>query len=1229
MSFYTSLTGLGGAQADLSATSNNIANVGTTGFKRSRAEFGDIFATSPLQNSSSAIGSGTILKSIKQQFTQGNIASSLNALDMAISGQGFFALKPTLTSTQTVYTRNGSLSVNNDRYVIDSAGQYLQVFPVNEDGSVTSTGLDSAVSLQLPTTSGLPQATTKIDLGLNLPADAEIIPLRPEFSADNPYVFSRNDPDTFNRSTSITIFDSLGNPTIATVYYAKTSNATEESPTNKWRTYVFVGDREVEPALITAKDDQARTVYSDRFGRTTTDPQSIDPTFNPNAASSLYKLDDQTTEVNSAPAKVVGENVTSVFDFGETDSNRLRVIADKLSFNATREGGNTTSDNFWGNDFFSVSVDGSEPKSISIREGSYNGEELAAEMTRAVNASFSDERKIRIDSTGSKFNILLYPTEQRENAVTIAVDLLSDSFVTTDILGLGSVGTFLELDREQFLAHVQDRVNVAVNAKVASLTTGDFGGRRRVETAALAANTIPKYNNYYNIAYANTKPATNVAETHYLLNTYVGNEPDLKVYDGKAAFKAKAGGNNVVYDATAGTLTFELATGAGAAINTSGVTSFAVLTNSNNAAIDGKTFTNFTIPQNANGTYQDKLVVDASSLTGFDNFTTAAIDGEIFYGISKDINAYFEGSLSDHSPYTGAQGGLPTGKIIVQETGTVHEADDVSTFTFTQGATTPGVGSPATDPLKLLNAASPTGSYVYVNETAPPIKVGYDILERGLTFQVDSSKLNKDTTGLPSYMFEITNDGTLETNSLGVPRTNPSTVLVGNNNYLGGAFVPAGEFLLDQVNHRFGMNVSYAKDTRTFQFASGTTGETITSGAAVDAPGGQVASTIQVGRQTINSTTGVASGTSFAGASDLLGIGTGKSATTVAGVGLRSLAASTIGARAIVDMTTNFQVTATNDQNVITFTVDGIVGRVTVPVGTFTGETFAAEIQRQVNLIEDPTVGTTISGVTVGFDAVENRLTFTSGTQGDGSQMNVVGSANWGLLETTQTRGSVPQVTVLAQEIDAQGNQLYVDADGNRQTQKPAVLQSNFFPLYLDEGELTFDSQGKLLSPKEGVIYSPFDPQNGSDLIRLSVDYGKFSTQFAQPFSVLSLTQDGFTSGRLDGLDIDAAGTVRANYTNGTTEALGKIILANFNNQNGLKQVGNATYVATSVSGDAQLGEAGGDGFGSILSGSLERSNVDITEELVNLITAQRNFQANAKAIETTTTLTSTIINIR
>ena len=173
MSFYTSLTGLNAATAELGIVSNNIANVGTIGFKKSRAEFGDIFATSPLQNASSSIGQGVLLKGVAQEFSQGNVAFSQNSLDMAIQGQGFFVLKPNLTSNQTVYTRNGSFRVNNDRYVVDSSGQFVQVFPVNDDGSVVATGLDSAKSLQLPTTSGLPKASSKIDLGVNLPADAE------------------------------------------------------------------------------------------------------------------------------------------------------------------------------------------------------------------------------------------------------------------------------------------------------------------------------------------------------------------------------------------------------------------------------------------------------------------------------------------------------------------------------------------------------------------------------------------------------------------------------------------------------------------------------------------------------------------------------------------------------------------------------------------------------------------------------------------------------------------------------------------------------------------------------------------------------------------------------------------------------------------------------------------------------------------------------------------------
>ena len=238
MSFYTSLTGLNSAQAELGITSNNIANVGTVGFKKSRADFGDLFSST-----SGAIGQGGLLKTVNQQFSQGNIEMSSNSLDLAISGEGFFALRPSLTASETVYTRAGSFSINNDKYVVDSSGQYLQAFPVSEDGVVIATGLTSAQPLQLSSVGGLPKVTSKIELGLNLSASAET-----KLSAE----FDRNDSKTFNSSTQVTVYDSLGNPQIATVYYLRNTTATAAAPTNKWDTKTFINDAELTPTTTTA-----------------------------------------------------------------------------------------------------------------------------------------------------------------------------------------------------------------------------------------------------------------------------------------------------------------------------------------------------------------------------------------------------------------------------------------------------------------------------------------------------------------------------------------------------------------------------------------------------------------------------------------------------------------------------------------------------------------------------------------------------------------------------------------------------------------------------------------------------------------------------------------------------------------------------------------------------------------------------------------------------------------
>ena len=134
--------------------------------------------------------------------------------------------------------------------------------------------------------------------------------------------------------------------------------------------------------------------------------------------------------------------------------------------------------------------------------------------------------------------------------------------------------------------------------------------------------------------------------------------------------------------------------------------------------------------------------------------------------------------------------------------------------------------------------------------------------------------------------------------------------------------------------------------------------------------------------------------------------------------------------------------------------------------------------------------------------------------------------------------------------------------------------------------------------------------------MNMTVDLAQ-STQYGSNFAVNSVTQDGYTTGRLIGIDIDETGVVQARFTNGISQPLGQIAIANFANPQGLQQLGNTQWAETFASGQALRGQAGNSGFGLVQSGALEGANVDVTEQLVNMITAQRNFQANAQMIST------------
>ena len=368
MSFYTSLTGLKAATTELALTSNNIANVGTSGFKKSRASFGDIFATSPLQKSTSVVGQGVSLKEVRQEFSQGNVEFSSNTLDLAISGEGFFPLKSADGLTD-IFTRNGSFVLNEQFNVVNSSGQALLAAAVDSSGKAD---LEKLSRLAIPvSTSGQAQETSEIQLALNLPSDAEVI--------DVP--FNRNNPATYNKSTALSVYDSGGNSYLATIYYVKTANATANSPTNKYQTYVFVGDDQVNPALQQATDDNGELLFVNKYG--VLKPFSEVEDLLVNRKTQKFSLDDLTDVRTSVPATVEGAKLPN------------DLTADQgFNFNAAVADNEFTTAQL--KNFLTVDVDNSgnpvtvDLSSLAENDRKYTGVELATFIQNQLNVKFGD-----------------------------------------------------------------------------------------------------------------------------------------------------------------------------------------------------------------------------------------------------------------------------------------------------------------------------------------------------------------------------------------------------------------------------------------------------------------------------------------------------------------------------------------------------------------------------------------------------------------------------------------------------------------------------------------------------------------------------------------------------------------------------------------------------------------------------------------------------------------------
>ncbi|HIE1301005.1 TPA: flagellar hook protein FlgE [Burkholderia contaminans] len=214
MGYQQGLSGLAGASNALDVIGNNIANANTVGFKSSTAQFADMYANSVATSTNTQIGIGTTLNAVAQNFGQGTINTTSSSLDVAINGNGFFQMS---NNGVTTYSRDGTFQRDKNGFIVDSQGRNLMGYAANNGGVINTA---QTVPLQAPTTNIAPTATTKISAQFNLNSQ-DTVPTKTPFSA--------TDNTTYNYSTSIQVYDSLGGSQAVNMYFVKSAAGTWEA----------------------------------------------------------------------------------------------------------------------------------------------------------------------------------------------------------------------------------------------------------------------------------------------------------------------------------------------------------------------------------------------------------------------------------------------------------------------------------------------------------------------------------------------------------------------------------------------------------------------------------------------------------------------------------------------------------------------------------------------------------------------------------------------------------------------------------------------------------------------------------------------------------------------------------------------------------------------------------------------------------------------------------------
>jgi flagellar hook protein FlgE len=407
MPFTTALSGLNAASNNLAVTGNNIANANTVGFKKSRSEFADVYASSLGGVSSIQPGAGVKVANVAQQFGQGNLQFTENNLDLAISGEGFFTLAKSPTEVNDLsYTRDGEFKLDKDGYMVNNQGSALLVYKPN--GTTVAEGFSVGVTqpVQINTLTGLPTSTDTANINANLNASSSK-PASP--------IFSENNPDSYNSQTSVTVYDSLGSAHVLTAYFVKTAD-------NTWDVHHFMS----EPATPEAKTDQGTgTLVFDSAGKLLT---PVDGTFSlasydPKNGADLITIDTMnysgSTQVNQTfSVNAMSQNGLAAGRLTGIDIDDEGVIFARFSNGGSQTVGQVALTRFPNNNGLAKLGDTAWGQSANSGEpirGQAGGNNFGSIQSGAVEAS-------NVDLSAQLVNLIVAQQHYQANAQTITTE---------------------------------------------------------------------------------------------------------------------------------------------------------------------------------------------------------------------------------------------------------------------------------------------------------------------------------------------------------------------------------------------------------------------------------------------------------------------------------------------------------------------------------------------------------------------------------------------------------------------------------------------------------------------------------------------------------------------------------------------------------------------------------------------------------------------------------------